>query len=92
MLQPLHDTVLVKPDKQEEKIGSLYVPDKHKEAPTKGTVIGAGKGRWEKDTFVPNPVKEGDRIMFVAYSGLETEYEGEKYLLIKQANIFGIIE
>src|SRR5439155_1589543 len=45
-LRPLHDRVLVKRlDEQDEKHGSLIIPDTAKEKPQEGTIIAVGTGK-----------------------------------------------
>jgi len=39
----------------------------------------------------PLTVKVGDTVLFGKYSGTEIELEGEKYLLLKESDIFVII-
>ena len=49
-LRPLHDRVLVKRlDEQDEKRGSLIIPDTAKEKPQEGTIIAVGTGKVTDD-------------------------------------------
>ncbi|MBI2219457.1 MAG: co-chaperone GroES [Candidatus Rokubacteria bacterium] len=69
-LRPLHDRVLVKRlEAQDEKHGSLIIPDTAQEKPQQGTVIAVGSGRVsDAGTPIPVAVKAGDRILFGKYS------------------------
>ena len=88
-VRPLSDRVLVKPNPAEEKTaGGLFIPDTAKEKPLRGKVIAAGPGTTE----VAMEVKVGDTVMYGKYAGTEINYEGESYLVMKQADIIAVIE
>jgi chaperonin GroES len=79
----------VKPNPAEEKTaGGLFIPDTAKEKPLMGKVIAAGPGTTE----VAMEVKVGDTVMYGKYAGTEINYEGESYLVMKQADIIAVIE
>ena len=92
-LRPLHDRVLVKRlDEQDEKHGSLIIPDTAKEKPQEGTIIAVGTGKVTDDgKKLPLAVKEGDRILFGKYSGNEVRLGGEEYLIMKEDDVLGIL-
>ena len=88
-IKPLSDRVLVLPNAAEEKTaGGLFIPDTAKEKPLMGKVIAAGPGTSE----VKMEVKVGDMVMYGKYAGTELNYEGEEYLVMKQADIIAIID
>ena len=88
-IQPLADRVLVKPAAAEEKtIGGIIIPDSAKEKPLRGTVLAAGSGTKDE----PMILKEGDEVLYGKYSGTELEFEGEKYLIIKQQDVLAVIK
>ena len=62
--RPLHDRVLVKRVKEEEKTkGGIIIPDTAQEKPQEGEVIGVGPGARDEDgERIPLDVKVGDRI------------------------------
>ncbi len=92
-LRPLHDRVLVKRlDEQDEKHGSLIIPDTAKEKPQEGKIIAVGTGRVTDDgKTLPLAVKQGDRILFGKYSGSEVKLDGEEYLIMKEEDVLGIL-
>ena len=92
--RPLHDRVLVRRVEQEEKTaGGIIIPDTAKEKPQEGEVIAVGAGaRDESGKLVPLDVKAGDRILFGKWSGTEIKLDGEDLLIMKEADILGIIE
>jgi chaperonin GroES len=79
----------VKPNPAEEKTaGGLFIPDTAKEKPLMGKVIAVGPGTAE----IAMEVKVGDTVMYGKYAGTELNYEGESYLVMKQADIIAVIE
>jgi len=93
-LRPLHDRVLVKRlEEQDEKHGSIIIPDSAKEKPQEGKVIAVGTGRVTEDgKTLPLAVKAGDRILFGKWSGSEVKIDGEELLIMKEEDILGILE
>ena len=87
-IQPLADRVLVEPRAAEEKTsGGIFIPDTAKEKPQKGVVVAVGKGTAEE----PMTVKVGDEVLYGKYSGTEISIEGTDYLIMKESDIYGII-
>jgi len=86
--KPLHDRVIVKPaEKTDKTAGGIIIPDTAQEKPQRGEVVAVGGGKVDE----PLTVKVGDTVLFGKYSGTEIELEGEKYLLLKESDIFVII-
>ena len=92
-LKPLGDRVIVKPMETEEKTkGGIIVPDIAKEKPIEGTIIAIGLGKVTEDgKLVKLEVKEGDKVLYGKYSGTEVTVEGEEYLIMRESDIFAII-
>ncbi len=93
-LRPLHDRVLVKRVDQEEKTaGGIIIPDTVQEKPMEGKVVAVGSGSKAEDGSVTAlDVKKGDRILFGKWSGTEVKVDGDDLLIMKEADILGIIE
>jgi chaperonin GroES len=93
-LRPLQDRILVQRVKEEEKTkGGIIIPDTATEKPIEGKVIAAGNGKLsEEGKRVALEVKKGDRILFGKYSGTEVKIEGEEYLIMREDDVFGVIE
>ena len=88
-IQPLADRVLVQPAAAEEKtVGGIIIPDSAKEKPLRGTVLAVGNGTKDE----PMILKQGDQVLYGKYSGTELEFEGEKYLIIKQQDVLAVIQ
>ena len=92
-LKPLADRVIVKPKETEEKTkGGIIVPDTAKEKPVEGIIIAVGPGKVTEDgKQVKLEVKEGDKVLYGKYSGTEVTVEGEEYLIMRESDIFAII-
>jgi chaperonin GroES len=92
-IKPLGDRVVVQPKPAEEKTESgLYIPDSAKEKPQRGTVKSVGPGRVENGTKVDMTVEEGQEVLYGKYAGTEVTLDGEEYLIMRESDIFGIIE
>ncbi|HRY82317.1 MAG TPA: co-chaperone GroES [Candidatus Moranbacteria bacterium] len=94
-LKPLGDNVVVKPWSVEETTASgIVLPDTaDKEKPEKGEVLAVGPGKiMENGQLKSMNVKVGDIVMFKKYSPDEIEIDKEKYLLISEGDILGILE
>ncbi len=91
--RPLHDRVLVRRVKPEEKTaGGIIIPDSAAEKPQEGEVIAAGSGSKAEDgTVTPLDVKAGDKILFGKWSGTEVKIDGEELLIMKESDILGIV-
>lgn len=88
-IKPLADRVLVKPAPAEEKtIGGIIIPDTAKEKPLKGEVVACGNGTKDEEMVV----KTGDTVLYGKYSGQEIEFEGVKYLIMRQSDILAILK
>ena len=92
--RPLHDRVLVRRVEADEKTaGGIIIPDTAKEKPQEGEVIAVGPGsRDESGKLIPPDVKTGDAVLFGKWSGTEVTIDGEDLLIMKEADIMGIIE
>ena len=92
-IKPLADRVVVKPFEQTEmKKGGIIIPDTAKEKPMEGEVIEVGPGRTEEGKRMPLEVKKGDRILYGKYSGTEVSVDGTEYLIMRESDIFAIIQ
>ena len=91
-IKPLADRVIIKALPMEEKTKSgIYMPDTAKEKPQEGEVIAVGPGKMEKGERVALDVKTNDRVIYSKYAGTEVKYDGEEYLILKEADILAII-
>ena len=85
-IKPLADRVLVLPAPAEEKVGGSIIPDTAKEKPQRGRVIAIGQGTKDEAMVL----KENDTVLYGKYAGTELEYEGEKYLIMRQSDVLAV--
>lgn len=87
-IKPLADRVLIKPVAAEEKtIAGIIIPDSAKEKPLRGEIVAAGNGTKDEEMVL----KVGDVVLYGKYAGSELEFEGEKYLIMKQSDVLAVI-
>lgn len=90
--RPLHDRVLVRRTEEDQKVGSIIIPDTAKEKPQQGEVIAVGPGaRGDDGKIVALDVKKGDKILFGKWSGSEIKLDGEELLIMKESDILGVL-
>ena len=72
---------------EEKTVGGIIIPDTAKEKPLQGKVLAVGNGTKDEEMVV----KEGDTVLYGKYAGTELEYEGKKYLVMRQNDILAIL-
>lgn len=88
-IRPLADRVLIEPTAAEEvTLGGIIIPDSAKEKPLKGKVLAVGNGTKDE----PMVLKEGDQVLYGKYAGTEIEFEGTKYLMMRQSDVLAVID
>ena len=93
-LRPLQDRVIVKQAEAEEKTKSgILLPDTAKEKPTKGKVISVGPGKLDdKGKPMELGVRAGDTVYYGKYSGTDIEVDGEKFVILRESDVLGVLE
>jgi chaperonin GroES len=93
-LKPLQDRVIVKQTEAEEKTKSgIVLPDSAKEKPTKGKVIAVGPGKLDdKGKPMEVGVRVGDSVYYGKYAGTDVEVEGQKFVILRENDILGVLE
>ena len=86
-IKPLADRVLVLSAPAEEKVGGIIIPDTAKEKPQHGKIVATGNGTKDEEMIL----KEGDEVLYGKYSGTELEFEGTKYLIMRQSDILAVV-
>ncbi|WP_020179876.1 co-chaperone GroES [Methylopila sp. M107] len=91
--RPLHDRVLIRRIEGEDKTkGGIIIPDTVKEKPLEGEVIAVGPGaRDDQGKLIAPDVKSGDRVLFGKWSGTEVKIDGADVLIVKEADILGVV-
>jgi len=93
-IQPVGDRILIQHlDTDKEQIrGGVIIPDSAKEKPQEAKVIALGTGIRSSDgVLLPFEVKVGDRVLVNKYGGAEVKLEEQKYTLVREDDILGIL-
>lgn len=93
-IRPLHDRVVIRREEQETKTaGGIVLPGSAAEKPSQGEVLAVGKGLiTEAGEIRPLDVKVGDKVLFGQYAGTTVKVDGEELLIMKEADLLGILE
>jgi len=93
-LRPLADRVIVRQNEAEEKTKSgIVLPDTAKEKPTKGKVIAVGPGKLDDNgKRMEIGVRAGDTVYYGKYSGTDVEVDGQKFVILRETDILGVLE
>jgi len=93
-LRPLGDRVIVKRIESETKTASgIVIPDSAAEKPNQGEVLAVGPGKKnDKGDVAAMNVKVGDRVLFGKYSGQTVKVDGEELLVMKEEDLFAVVE
>lgn len=92
------DKILIRP-KLTREIGGILVPEKAQEEVMFGTVYAVGEGSWKVNKIeggkvwsekIPMLVRPGMNVVHDRYGGAPIMIRGEKWLLCKQAEVFGM--
>ena len=93
-LAPLDDRVVIKQSEAEEKsAGGIILPDAAKEKPQRGKIIAVGPGKMlDNGKRGEMNVKKGEEVLYAKYSGNEIEIDNEKYVILHEGDVLGVIE
>lgn len=87
-IKPLSDRVLIEPAPAEEvTMSGIIIPNSAKEKPLFGTVLAVGNGTKDEEMVL----NEGDQVLYGKYAGTEIEFEGVKYIMMRQSDVLAII-
>ena len=92
-IRPLHDRIVVQRLEQETKTASgIVIPDQAAEKPDQGVVKAVGNGKVGDDGKVrPLDVKVGDKVLISKYGGTEVKIDDQKFTLVREDDILGVI-
>ena len=86
-IKPLDERVLVEQFEEEEKVGSIIIPESAKEKPRMAKVIAVGT-----DEDLKELIKVGDTIIFSKYSGDELKVKEKEYLIVQRGDILAVVD
>jgi len=92
--RPMDDRVLVELCEAEETTtGGIILPDTAREKPQRGIVISAGPGKLlDSGERGAMDVKIGDEVFYGRYAGTEIEFDGEKYVVLRESEILAVVD
>jgi chaperonin GroES len=92
-IKPIGDRILVQYAADKEQVrGGVIIPDSAKEKPQEAKVIALGTGSRSKDgAAVAFEVKVGDTVLLGKYAGSEVKLDDQKYTLVREDDILGVI-
>ena len=93
-LEALFNAVIVKPiEAEEEKYGSIVVPDMGKDKNERGEVIVVGPGQHTiSGTFIETSTKVGDVVVLPTQGFTRLEHDGEEYYVGPENQILAKIK
>ena len=93
-IKPIGDKVVIKPITVEETTKSgIVLPDSAQEKPHQGTVVAVGPGaRDDKGNHIPLDVKEGDRVIYGKFGGVDLKYDNEEYVVLSEKDILVVLD
>lgn len=92
-IRPVGDRILIQHREEKEQIrGGVIIPDSAKEKPQEAKVIALGTGRKDKEgKITPFEVKVGDTVLVSKYGGSEVKLDEQKYMLVREDDILGVL-
>lgn len=92
-IRPLGEMVVLKMIEAEETTKSgIVLPGTAKEKPQMAEVIAVGPGGMVDGKEVKMELKVGDKVIARKYAGTEIKLEGQEYIVLRQADVLGIVE
>lgn len=93
-IRPLMDIVIVYRDADEEITqGGVIIPDNAKQEKTYGEVLATGPGLFLNDGMRREmDINVGQRVIFSAYGGTRIDPDEPRLIMLKQHEIFGVVE
>jgi chaperonin GroES len=92
-LRPLHNRIIVeRSTEDEQKQGSIIIPDSAKEKPQQATVISVGPGKINKDgKRIALDVEAGDVVLIGKYAGNEVTVDGSDYVILTEDEVLAVV-
>lgn len=93
-IRPLHDRLVVRRLEEERTTsGGIVIPDSATEKPSQGEVLAVGPGKiLDNGDVRALDVQIGDIVLFGKYAGTEVKVNGLEVIVMKEDDLFGIIE
>jgi chaperonin GroES len=77
---------------EEMTAGGIVLPSAVQERPQEGRVLSVGDGPLlPSGERSPQQVREGDRVVFRSYAGMEVKVDGEQLLILREEDILAVL-
>lgn len=94
VFHPLNDYVLIRRHEvEEQQQGGITIPDTAKDKPQQGEVLAVGPGKHlDNGQRLQMAVAVGNHVLFGKYAGTEIRIDHEDLLVLRESDIFGVLE
>lgn len=73
--------------------GLLVIPDTAQKKKDRGIIVAIGTGYEKADgTYDPLDLKLGDEVLFAVWGGVDLEFDGREFMLVKVEDLAGVFE
>jgi len=86
-MKPLDDRIIVEILEDENKIGSIIVPNKSENQKTKGKIIAIGCSI----KYLQDEIKVGDTILYKKYAGTRISLDDKDCVMLREAELDAVI-
>lgn len=90
-LKLLGDRVAIKSASEEVSAGGLIINDQKKSQFGEVIAVGPG-GRTDGGETIPMTLTVGMKVVFMEYSGSEIKVNDDKYLIMRESDVIGVLE
>ncbi len=91
-IKPIGERIIVQHIQAADMSGGIFIPEGAKEKPQEAIILALGAGRRnETGQITPFEVKVGDKVLVSKYGGTEVKIENQKYVIITEDEILGVI-
>ncbi len=92
-LNPRNDKIVVKEEKQEEKVGNVLLPGTaNSKNYNIGTVMACSESHYKNGHLVPSQVKVGEKILYMKYASNCYRDESTLTVIIREDDVLAVVE
>ncbi len=93
-MRPISDGIILRQEvAPTTTAGGILLPEQAKKKPARGVVLAVGPGRQLEDgSRSQMQVSVGDTVIFAPYAPETVELDGELLVLVRESEIFGVVE
>ena len=92
--RPTAGNVFIETIDDAEKVGRVIIPEqaRNKDMPSRGIVFAmGGRLKTKKGVVVEPEFKVGQKVLFRKFSGLLVDFEGKRFVQVKQHDVQAVI-